>query len=132
PARVVGGLGAVTAHDRDELGPLGAPEPGAALDLGDVTDADDPPPDPLERCLRHPRNLARPHLTRLTRPPRTRPTRPPGHPRTRPTRPAPGEPTPPAKSTIRSEVERMHARSRRRSSTSAEPGGGQTWGLTQT
>jgi hypothetical protein len=47
-ARVVGGLLAVAAHDRDELGAVGALQAGPALALGDVADADDAPADGVE------------------------------------------------------------------------------------
>ena len=41
PPGVVRRLGAVAAHDRDELGPLGALESGPALALGDVAEKRD-------------------------------------------------------------------------------------------
>src|SRR5690625_1445984 len=43
PAGVVGRLGTVAAHHRDQLRTGGLLEAGPALDLGDVADPDDPP-----------------------------------------------------------------------------------------
>ena len=50
--RVVGGLGGVAAHHRDERGAIGLLEARTALDLRDVPAPDDAPANLVHRCIR--------------------------------------------------------------------------------
>ncbi len=84
--RVVGGQRAVPPHDRDQLRIRRLLETGSALDLGDVTAADDAPANRLHCCARRPRSA-------LMRPPAARPP-----PRHRGRRPSPSPRCPPPRS----------------------------------